>query len=271
MPSNSAESGDLVGQDFWDANWSGSKRRHFRPANYYHRDQDHFLRRVLPVGGRFLELGCAGSIWLGHFASAAEVWGLDYSATGIEHLRAEMRSSGVRLVVGDLFDPRNGVPRGYFDLVFSDGLLEHFSDARSTVEAFASYVKPGGILVTSVPNMHGLIGRLHRLVFREFYAAHIRYVPAQLDQVHTQARLEPVARARYWGHVSLGVLNYRRLFRRIPSRIAELMFLGILVTQQIAAWAAHIFRVPDNALVSPHLRGAYRKPQSEAATAAGRS
>jgi SAM-dependent methyltransferase len=56
----------------------------------------------------------------------------------------------------DLLDPDLDI--GQFDLVYSLGLIEHFSDFADAVAAHARLVKPSGVLVLGVPNYRGLNG-----------------------------------------------------------------------------------------------------------------
>lgn len=253
---------DLVGVGFWDELWASGPLRRYKWFNYYHRAQDRFLRRLLPRGGRFLELGCANSLWVARFAADHEVWGIDYSTAGVAKLRPIAEAMGARVVVGDVFDPANGIRRAYFDVVFSDGLLEHFADAAAAACRFAQYLAPGGVLVTNVPNMSGWIGALHRAVAPQFYAEHVRHTLASFDAAHERAGLRPVVAARYWGHLSLGVVNYERHLRRLPRAVARGVFTALLAVQQLLAWSMAILRIPESALLSPYIRGAYERPRA---------
>lgn len=250
-------SSDLVGAAAWDARWKAVRPRRYKNFNYFHREHDRYLRRFLPVGGRFLELGCAHSLWIPRLTGYHEVWGIDYSPAGLDSLRSQPAVSDAHLVLCDFRDPNNGVPRRYFDVVFSDGLLEHFVDAPEIAAAFAEYVRPGGVVITSVPNMSGAIGALHRLIAIDHYREHVRYSRSSLDEVHRAAGLQVRDPAAYWGHFSLGVVNYERVLRRMPSWLSSAAFVGILIAQQLIAWLLHFAHAPDNSMISPYLRGAY--------------
>jgi SAM-dependent methyltransferase len=259
-PHDSVKVDDLVGADSWDSRWKGVRPRRYKGYNYYHRQQSRLLRRLLPHRGRFLELGCANSLWIPHLAPDYEVWGIDYSSAGLASLQLQSDASTAHLVFGDLHDPRNGVPRRYFDVVFSDGLLEHFVDGARAASAFADYARAGGLIVTSVPNMGGWIGRLHRRVAPDHFREHVRYDTSLLDQVHREAGLVVREPATYWGHFSLGVVNYEQAFARLPRWIASSVFFGLLAVQQAVAWTMQALRLPESYLLSPHLRGVYGLP-----------
>ena len=251
---------DLVGASSWSARWRTTRPRSYKRWNYYHQQQNRYLRSFLPPkGGRFLELGCAHSLWISELGKDHEVWGIDYSEIGLQSLRARAGVTRERILLGDVFDSQNGAPRSYFDVVFSDGLLEHFGDGREAARAFAQYVRPGGVVVTSVPNMRGAIGRLHRWIAPAFFTEHVAFSPSELDATHIAAGLEIADHARYWGHFSLGVVNYERVFRRVPAPVSAGGFWMLLATQQIIAWTLAAIRMPESVTLSPYIRGTYRR------------
>jgi SAM-dependent methyltransferase len=62
--------------------------------------------------------------------------------------------SGVQLLVADVHDAP--FPDGAFDIVFSQGLIEHFTDPGGVFLAQARLVKMGGQLVINVPQKYNL-------------------------------------------------------------------------------------------------------------------
>jgi SAM-dependent methyltransferase len=250
---------DLLAREFWDANWSTARKHSYHRWNYYHRSQSRFLKSLLPPGGRFLELGCAESIWLEHLRDYCEVWGIDYSPTALARMAGDPRLDGVKLVLGDMFDADNNVPRDYFDVVFSEGVLEHFSDPGAALRLMRRYARPGGIIATSIPNVSGLVGKLQRMVDRELFEAHVLYEPKTLDWAHISAGLVPVVPARYWGHVSIGAVNYSRLLLSWPRVASRAFLLAVVGFQQVAAWFLSLIHARELRTIAPHLRGAYRR------------
>lgn len=64
------------------------------------------------------------------------------------------RQPGLQLVVADV--QRAPFPTECFDLVFSQGLIEHFEDPTPMLAAHLALVKPGGWLVLNVPQKYNL-------------------------------------------------------------------------------------------------------------------
>lgn len=122
------------------------------------------LERHLPRQvGRIIEIGCAPGRALLTFRRrfGLEPFGVEYSPVGhratlAEFERQRVDSSGILL--GDFTDPEfRRRHRERFDVVFSDGLVEHFTNPAAAVEHHVELLKPGGRLVIGIPNLRGAI------------------------------------------------------------------------------------------------------------------
>lgn len=172
---------ELVSREFWDER----NRRSLldpiapRPRKYYMDfELDRVFRRWLGSrrGRRLLEAGCGSSIWLPYFAVrfGMEVAGIDYSDVGLALSREILRLNGARgsLRKADIRDGP-GRDRGAYDFVFSLGLIEHFVRPENVLALLKEYVRPGGLLLTWLPNTGGWIPRLNQVLdrhYRGFYA-----------------------------------------------------------------------------------------------------
>lgn len=59
-----------------------------------------------------------------------------------------------------------------YDLVFSNGLIEHFEDTKMIIEKHVNLVKPGGTLFLSLPNFRGFNGWLQKNFDLDNYEKH---------------------------------------------------------------------------------------------------
>jgi SAM-dependent methyltransferase len=159
---------DLAGQDHWNNTYA--KRQKFvadwEPTTY----EDRVIANAFDTAlkgrqpGSILEIGCGDSYWLpylGNRYSATRVGGVDYSARGCELARDRLKAAGIlgTIYESDIFKLSPKLT-GQFDLVFSLGVVEHFSDLKAVLKQIASFVAPDGILFTEVPNLwsvHGLM------------------------------------------------------------------------------------------------------------------
>ncbi|MBI2403109.1 MAG: methyltransferase domain-containing protein [Gemmatimonadetes bacterium] len=138
-------------RDVWDRYWGGKAH----VADVYPAVSDLLaeIARGLPDvrGRRILEVG-AGTGREGHELArrGANVWALDFSP---EALRLSRQiSDHVRLVRGDAL--ATPFPDASFDLVYHQGLLEHFRDPWPLLRENHRVLKPGGLVLVDVPQKY---------------------------------------------------------------------------------------------------------------------
>ena len=178
---------DIAGEGYWSEEWRGEFDR--KPEDERDRGwRNHVTLRFDELFSRFLprhagastlhvtEIGCARSRWLPYFARrfGATVSGLDYSEIGCEQARTVLREAGVTgtILHGDLFDPPPQMV-GAADAVLSWGLVEHFEDTPNIVAALERFVRPGGLLITVIPNMTGAVGSVQRWLNEYIFKLHV--------------------------------------------------------------------------------------------------
>jgi len=115
------------------------------------------LRDAVKPDASFLEIGCAPGKILAYVATVlhAKVSGLDYSETGISQARALFAALGLSadLRSEDVF--ATTFLENTFDIVFSNGVIEHFDDPKDIVRIHVNLLKPGGLAVIIVPRLSG--------------------------------------------------------------------------------------------------------------------
>jgi SAM-dependent methyltransferase len=164
----------------------------------------HLFARFLPPAATapaVLELGCGASRWLPYLAlqHGCRVTGLDYEPAAAELARANLRGAGVEgeVLCRDAFVARgNEDLAGRFDLVYSGGVLEHFADVVSCLAAIRRYLRPGGVILTIVPNLQGINWALQRLGDLNVLQTHVIYNAARLRRRHEEAGFQTLA----WGY-----------------------------------------------------------------------
>src|SRR5438105_4281957 len=163
---------ERVHKEYWDLSWQSETQlpETFEPAvggaRGVFRRQFHafFVERLAPIappGASLIEVGCGRSQLLPYFAKqfGLQVTGLDYSAVGCEKARRMLERDGVdgEIICANLWDRRTPTARQY-DVVFSFGPVEHFDDTSRVIDALAQYARPGGVVLTLIPNMRGAVG-----------------------------------------------------------------------------------------------------------------
>lgn len=236
--------GDLAGVAYWDRIWAAPAKHSFDPAALANRPLADLIRRFLaptPTGGLILEAGCADSVITAFVESMGyQTAGLDYSLAGCENFRRKSPRSAV--YHADVFAPPPRLLESS-DAVFSLGLVEHFSDTTGAIEALAKLVKPGGYMLTVVPNMHGSVGFLQKLLNRTAYDVHVPLTPQDLCAAHVGAE---VMETGYLGCVSYGVVNPgQSLVSRVIVAVLARLSLGAMALDRI-------FRLPRGRAFAPY-------------------
>lgn len=139
---------------------------------------EHALR-LLPPGGRVLDVGCASGGLLALLRPAAgHLAGLELSASAAQAAAA----IGDHVVCGALEDPDLPFEPGSFDLVILADVLEHLADPAAGLRRAAAWCRPGAAVLVSVPNVAHWHARLTLLRGRwpqddsgTFDASHLRW------------------------------------------------------------------------------------------------
>ncbi|RME60996.1 class I SAM-dependent methyltransferase [Candidatus Parcubacteria bacterium] len=182
------------------------------------------------------------------------VAGLDYSFLGAWQAREILRQAGVEgtIVCGDLFAPPGLA--GHYDVCVSYGLVEHFEDTTAVVQALSAFLRPGGMLITVVPNFSGWMGFLQKWMNRSVFDTHIPLSLEELAEAHKSADLELLT-AEHWMTLNSGVINIETLQPIFCQRVVARTVLRFLWLASLLTWLLEerlSFEIP-NRLTSPYL------------------
>jgi 2-polyprenyl-3-methyl-5-hydroxy-6-metoxy-1,4-benzoquinol methylase len=256
-------------RSYWDSVWQSSSTSGGRMAGYVNgRICDYLYKRAFTAptaGSRLLELGCGGSSMLPHFAArfGFQVSGIDYSELGCEQARQALSKAGVsgEIACADFFAPPPELLDS-FDVVWSNGVIEHFADTASVVRHFAQFLKPGGLLLTVVPNMAGAVGLLLSKLNRRVYDMHVILDREAVRRAHVAAGLT-VTDCDYLMTVNFGVCYCLDGIRigSIEYYLKKSAIFGLLAGT-LAVWTLEDMagkRLPSNSFSSPYIVCAARR------------
>lgn len=248
--------------------WDGYIRRQRLPrANDARRMPwraiDRVLCRYLPSApADVVEVGCAASAWLPYFAAQGHrCFGVDYSPIGCRLAVANLRHYGAeaRVWSADAFAP--GLGAGRFDVVFSNGFVEHFDAPGIVLRALADLARPGGLVVTLVPNLAGLAGHGFRRLNPNAFAAHLVIRPADLAAAHAAAGLDSL-------HAGYAGIWFPHLWFALPAHAAPALRFALKAIVHGTAyplWAgtAALGWYPESRLGSPYVLAIARRPTTD--------
>lgn len=205
----------------WDDFWAESGDMDLREV---YANDDRIVENLAPIvdvaGKRVLEVG-AGT---GRDSEAlsrlgAEAWTLDYSEQSLR-LMAGHLGQPVRIVCGDAF----ALPfeTGSFDVVFHQGLLEHFKNPQEILAENHRVLKTGGYLLADVPQrFHYYTLAKHVLMFFDKWFAgwETEFSPRDLETMVETAGFEVVT---CYGHNLFPPIWYRGIRKVLIRRGVKL-------------------------------------------------
>ena len=148
-----------------------------------------------------LEAGCGWGVNLDALEKAGyQVTGCDISRRILEFIDRPDR----RLAEADLMQDLP-TDAGLFDAVLALDVIEHLDDDRAALDRLAKMVRPGGLLIVSVPALPDLWS-----AYDEVQGHRRRYLPATLRQAFSGTILE-VQKILWWGAWMVPVLRATRL------------------------------------------------------------
>lgn len=112
------------------------------------------LHEVCAPGARILDLGCgSGRLSADMAAAGFRVDGIDVEerAVAIGQRILARRGLDAHLYVGDVHDPNHPVAIGGYDAVVCTEVLEHVGPWRELIARGGELLRPGGIMLVSVP------------------------------------------------------------------------------------------------------------------------
>ena len=266
---------DKAGEQYWTEVWknielpeaidphSGNINKY--PYQKFHKYFKKVFQSHQTEGKLMLEIGCGNSVWLPYFAKEfkMKVYGLDYSEYGCRQTEKILERENVsgEIILGDLFSPPDDLI-GKFDYVSSFGVAEHFLDTTDIISKFAAFLKPGGYLITNIPNMTGANGYVQKLVNKPVYDIHVPLDKNDLSTAINSAGLELI-NAEYLLSIGFPVtlkgkdkpnpnLKLKKNFVLTLSRFSKIIWLIEKVTG---------ISMPEGKAFSPNIMTIAQKPE----------
>jgi 2-polyprenyl-3-methyl-5-hydroxy-6-metoxy-1,4-benzoquinol methylase len=159
---------------------------------------------------RVLDAGCGWGVTIEALEKKGyRVTGLDVSRRALERLDRP----GRQLIEADLARPfpHGATSRDAFDAVLALDVIEHLDDDRGALSQLVALVRPGGVLIVSVPALPDLFSEFDRV-----QGHRRRYRPEDLRTTLEAARLR-IEQILWWGSWLVPLLRMTRK-RRTRSR-----------------------------------------------------
>lgn len=135
-----------TGSEPWNSFWGNKRKKQFSWCK--HRIKNILIKYDFK-NKKILEAGCGTGYFSSYFQNrGAEVYSLDFSFKALEITKRNLVDC--TLLQADVREIP--IRDGFFDVIFTDGLLEHFENSEIILEEFKRVLSPNGIIITFVPN-----------------------------------------------------------------------------------------------------------------------
>ena len=185
-------------------------------------------------GLKFLEVGSAPGTNLirMHETFGYEPYGIEYTENGVRQNRELLARHGIapeNCIHADFFSDEIAARyRNHFDIIYSGGFIEHFTDVESVIARHLELLAPGGILMIDIPNLRGLNWAVTRVVNGDILPVHNLSIMDKraFSALFERHAVEPLF-CDYYGTVNfLLFFTDNRYFRRIVERATGLAQLA---------------------------------------------
>lgn len=230
----------------WDAYW----KENLDPHVTYDND-DRVIRAIQALGEvrgkRILEVGAgSGRDSIALARMGAEVTVIDYVPSSLTVVARNAAAAGVRIrmVCGD--GTRMPFPEGTFDVVFHQGLMEHFRDEAPLLRDNRRVLRTGGHLVVDVPQRWHVytVGKKILIALDKWFAGwETEYSIGQLEGLVSRQGFRVVGRFGDWMIPGFFYRALRYALRPLGVQLPRQPKLGVLGRMN-DAWRAWLRGTP---------------------------
>lgn len=201
-------------------------------------DQHNLLIAFLPAGDAkitLIEVGCAPGRWMHYFSEffGYVTTGLDYATDACEITKQNLAllHTKAEIINEDFLKYRSDAKK--FDVVFSNGFIEHFADVNTIIAKMVELMNPqGGYIATIIPNLYGLNGLISKTFRPRVFYGHVPITLCELISFHEDNGVRTLF-ADYVGGYSITPPVDKNEFSSAHPRISRLLNLPIVILDVI--------------------------------------
>lgn len=207
-----------------------------KDVGYFDWTRYEIIDLVEGTDNRVLEVGCGNgntSFALKKCGKAVEVCGVEL----VEDMATEAATKLDQVVRGNIEQVELPFEKGYFDYLITADVLEHLIDPWQTLRELTDYLRPGGHLIVSIPNVQNW-----RIVFNLLFKGNWHYADSGLmDRTHLRffTRKTLYMLIRQAGYSDIKIFSSFELRKqgavtRLLNRLSLGCFRNLLTYQYIA-------------------------------------
>lgn len=255
------DSEKLTNSAYWDSCYADRGLTPFDDSGYKHlvlRQIIQTIERLSLDQKKICELGGGDAQMLCYLAKRhlnSQFSILDFSESGcrLAKMRADKEGVSIGICQADVFSPPAD-QIGQFDIVLSQGVVEHFTDLVRVLEAKSRLLKPGGRVFTSIPNFASPIyASLCKKWSRSVWNDHVPHTLQNFARSHELAKMKIVEKG-FLGSVEFGMLSMTMVAPEKKSKLDQFTYLYLTRFSKLIHLVEHQgITIPSSRMFSPFL------------------
>lgn len=258
---------ELAERKYWNNYWNSKSL----PVEIRKTKNSLYLNEILNIFDGYLpknnhlsilEIGGAPGQYLAYMHNnfGYDIHCLDYSDIGCRKTEENFKLLNIqgKVYQEDLFSEFLPLPQ--FDIVYSLGFVEHFSDLKTAIHKHLNLLKPGGILLVGVPNFLGINHFFLKRLAPELLSKHnlLTMDITNWKSFEDKFNLKPLFRGYVGGFEP-------RIFKRCENKNILNGILKMVVKILDISFHRHfkILRKYNARYISGYAMGIYKKPSAE--------
>ena len=173
--------GSMPQEKDWQKFWSQEPAQRSGNASWSKKRITAILKKYVASGKKALDAGCGSGFFSAYFCSCGmKTTAIDYSDQALAMTQKATQGQAKTFKVNLLEKSLTSIISESFNLVFTDGLLEHFSNSEQDriLQNLKSVLTDDGLVINFAPNLWSPWE-----LIRPFYMPGIKEVPFQLNQL----------------------------------------------------------------------------------------
>lgn len=229
----------LTTKEYWQENWQKIPLPATYPDDYSHEIiADKFLTIIGQNGKttqKIIELGGCPGRWANffnqHFHCRCDV--IDFGKNNFKLTKKNYQILGIHghIFNQDIFS--NNLVKNSYDLVLSDGLVEHFSELKSIFYEHVKLLNKNGLLIIGTPNIKG--SPFYNYFAKKdwtSYKGH-RYITKKQLRKEAQKYHFTIIFCDYLGVINPGIIHWSFIKNRLIKKIIDysIVFINLLFSK----------------------------------------
>ncbi len=178
-----------------------------------------FLKQNVGQGKKVLDIGCRDGALTSYYAKGNSVLGVDIDTEALARAKETLSIDTMQMDLNGEWS----TPKNHFDVVVAAEVLEHVYYPDTILKKIYISLKPGGILLGSIPNAFSLKNRLRYLRGTKKHTplsdpTHINHFSRKefeslLDQQFSEWEIVPLGRFTVLEKVFPGLFSFMMMFK----------------------------------------------------------